>query len=210
MRRARVGTHPRSAHRPAVASGYRSPVTSQPPDVAVAHAIRALTRALLVCCAAVGALGLAGVAVLTLGAASADGLMPALSLLAVGQVVALAGGVVVVLGLRATLRPSRARRGPDASSATVAPTHATPDDAARAAAAGAVVARRLGLLARLLLVALVVAVAGWAFADGASALGALLGALVSAQVAVVFVVVGRRLSPPAAAASAGAPGAGLS
>ncbi len=203
---------------PPPAARYRSPVTSLPPDVAVAHAIRALTRALLVCCAAVGALGLAGVAVLTLGAASTDGLMPALSLLAVGQVVALAGGVVVVLGLRAALRPSRARRGPDASSPAVAPTvaptdaptHATPDDAARAAAACAVVARRLEVLARVLLAACVLAVAGWAFADGASALGALLGALVSAQVAVVFVVVGRRLSPPAAAASAGAPGAELS
>lgn len=189
-------------------------MTSLPPDVAVAHAIRALTRALLVCCAAVGALGLAGVAVLTLGAASTDGLMPALSLLAVGQVVALAGGGVVVLGLRAALRPSRARRGPDASSPADAPAdapaHATPDDAARAAAACAVVARRLEVLARVLLAACVLAVAGWAFADGASALGALLGALVSAQVAVVFVVVGRRLSPPAGAASAGAPGAELS
>ena len=158
----------------------------------VARAIRDLTRALLICCAAVGVLGLAGVAILTLAPQDLTGLLPALTLLGLCQVFALVGGVVVGVGLRAALGTRRTDAGPRPPDAA-APADATPDDAARAAEASAVVARRLHLLARVVLVACVLAVAAWALADGAAAVGALLGALVGAQVAVVFVLLARRL-----------------
>lgn len=164
---------------------YGSPVTSPPPDVIVAGTIRALTRALLAACLAAGALGVGAVAVLTLAGGSATGLAPVLSLLALGQVAALASAVVAGLGLRATLRdPAGGPPGGDATS----------EDAARARAARGVTARRLAVLARVTLAACVVAVAAWALVDPGAVLGALAGAVVAAQVAVLAEIVGRRLA----------------
>lgn len=153
----------------------------------VARAIRDLTRALLICCAAVGVLGLAGVAILTLAPQDLTGLLPALTLLGLCQVFALVGGVVVVVGLRTALGPRHADAAPGRPDAA-------PADANRAAEASAVVVRRLQILARVTLAACVLAVAAWALADGAAAVGALLGALVGAQVAVMFVLLARRLA----------------
>ncbi len=163
----------------------------------VARAIRDLTRALLICCAAVGALGLAGVAILTLAPQDLARLLPALTLLGLCQVFALVGGVVVGVGLRAALGPPRtdATPGrPDDTPAVAASADATPGDAALATEASAVVAHRLQILVRVTLAACVLVVAAWALADGADAVGALLGALVGAQVVVVFVLLARRLA----------------
>lgn len=163
----------------------------------VARAIRDLTRALLICCAAVGALGLAGVAILTLAPQDLAGLLPALALLGLCQMFALVGGVVVGVGLRAALGPRRTEPAPgrpDDTPAAAASADATPGDAARATEASAVVAHRLQIVARVTLAACVLVVAAWAIADGAAAVGALLGALVGAQVAVVFVLLARRLA----------------
>jgi hypothetical protein len=163
--------------------------------VPVARAIRDLTRALLICCGAVGALGLAGVAILTLAQEDRTGLLPALTLLGLCQVFALVGGAVVAVGLRAALGRRRTDAAPGRRDAARAwSPDATPDDAERAEEASAVVARRLHLLARVVLAACVLAVAAWALADSSTAVGALLGALVGAQVAVVFELLARRLA----------------
>lgn len=158
----------------------------------VARAISDLTRALLICCAAAGALGLAGVAILTLAPQDLTGLLPALTLLGLCQVFALVGGVVVGVGLRASLGPRRTAGTPSRPDSAGA--DATPADAARATEASAVVARRLQILARVTLAACVLAVAAWALADASAAVGALLGALVGAQAAVVFLLLARRLA----------------
>ncbi len=163
----------------------------------VARAIRDLTRALLVCCAAAGVLGLAGVAVLMLAPEEVAGLLPALSLLGLGQAFALVGAVVAGVGLRAVLGTGHGDVAPirlGGAPAGPASTDAAPADAERADRARAVVARRLQVLARVMLAACVLAVAAWAIADGAAAVGALLGALVGAQVVVVFVLLARRLA----------------
>jgi hypothetical protein len=157
----------------------------------VARTLRALTRALLVTCAAVVALGLAASAVLTLSGTTAP-TVPVVTLLAVGQAGALAGGAVVALALRRALRRDlggeRGAAGGDAGRGS----------AASASVARGAAARRLRVLARLTAAACVAAVAGWALADPGAAVPAALGALVAGQVTLLLGALAGGLVPPPA------------
>jgi hypothetical protein len=166
-----------------------------PPDVVVARTLRSLTRALLVCCGAALALGLLAVAILGLSGGSADGLASGLVLLGVGQLAAIAGAGVVGSGLRRVVGSATEGAQHPGSAVATAPGDAvaTPEDAAAATGAREAVGHGLVLVARALLVACVLVAAAWTLADTAAALGSLLGALVSAQVAVALFAVRRRL-----------------
>lgn len=165
-------------------------MSTPPPDVGVARGIRALTAALLACCAAALLLG-AGAAAAVAGAATARQagtpvLTAGLTLLVLGQAGALAGAVVTGLGLRAVLLPRRTGTQADGEATEVA--------AARVAEVRFRTALRLALAGRLVLAGAVAGVAAWTLATPAAALGALAGGLVTAQVAVLFAVVARRLA----------------
>jgi hypothetical protein len=167
-------------------------VTSPPPDALVARTIRALTWVLLAGCVAAAALGLAAVAALMLTAPTGADLGPVTTLLAVGQLAALATAAVGGLGLWRTLRPREAGQA-------AGPGAADWDDVAGTTAVRTVTARRLALLARVTAAGCVLAVAVWSLTTPGGALGSLLGAAVAAQVAVLDVVLSRRLSDPGAA-----------
>ncbi len=171
-----------------------------PPDVVVARTLRSLTRALLVCCGAALALGLLAVAMLGLADGSADSLASGLALLGVGQAGAIAGAGVVGFGLRRVVAtPGSAGRPGSGVDAPPRDSAATADDAAAAVGTCETVRHGLALVARALLVICVLVAATWTLVDTAAALGALLGALVSAQVAVALLLVRRSLAPGPAA-----------
>lgn len=136
--------------------------------------MRPLTRALLACCAAVLVLGgLASALVASAPEQGADRLTPGLTLLGIGQAGALAGAGVVALGLRRAL--------------------AQPPEPAGLVAVRRLTGQRLGAVAFGVVVACVVAALGWTLLDPARGLGAVLAALVSAQVAALLVVLRRHL-----------------
>jgi len=144
-----------------------------PPDVRLARAIRALRDAVLGCGAA--CLGLAVVAGAILALSGSDPVLtpPVVTVLGGGQLLALAGAVVAGLGLRAALagRPV----GPALT--------ATRD--------------RLRLVGRAVLVWCVGAAAGWTVAAPGVALLVLALAAVTAQLAVVVLLVRRRVAAAA-------------
>jgi hypothetical protein len=176
----------------------RPPRADPPPDVRLARDIRRLTRALVAAGAATAGLGLAAAAVLTLAGGTADGVRPGLSLVVLGQAFALVGAVVVGHSLRHALAEPAGREAPRERSPHaegVGPTPAaTEASAARADRACRSAGERLTTLARWQLVALVPAVAGWTLIDPLSGWGALLGGVVAAQVAALFLLMGRRLA----------------
>lgn len=176
----------------------RPPRADPPPDVRLARGIRRLTRALVAAAAVTAGLGLAAAAVLTLAGGTPEGVRPGLSLVVLGQAFALVGAVVVGHALRDALAGPAGRkaprdRSPHAEGVGPSP-EATEASAARAERACRSAAERLTTLARWQLVALVPAVAGWTLVDPPSGWGALLGGVVAAQVAALFLLLGRRLA----------------
>lgn len=144
---------------------------SPPPDVRLARAIRALRDALIGAGAA--CLGLAVVASAILALSDSDAVItgPVLTLLGGGQLLALVAAVLCAIGLRGVLtgRPI---------GLLLVTTRA-----------------RLRWVARAVLGWCVGAAAMWVLTEPASALISLALAAVTAQLAVVLVVLGRRLVP---------------
>lgn len=142
---------------------------SVPPDVRLARTVRALRDAVVGCGAA--CLGLAVVAAAILALSGSDPLLagPTLTILGGGQLLALVGAVVAALGLRGALvgRPL---------SGVVEATRA-----------------RLRWVVRATLVWSLGAAVGWALADPARAVLFLALGAVTAQLAVVVLVLRRRL-----------------
>jgi len=142
------------------------------PEVRAALALRAVTTAVAVLAAtAVGigliAAGTASMARVEEGGEGAQVVIPGISVLMVGQLVALvatglAAWVLVRLVRRRVPEPDRALEG---------------------------LSRALGLCSRVVLAGCVLVILVWVFARPSAALSAVIGALVSAQVAVVFGVV---------------------
>lgn len=137
------------------------------PDVVTARVVRALTRTLILCCVAVVAAGLVAAGALAVAGDAADGLTPAVTMLGLGQAGGLVAAGVSALGLRRALATGPLPGGCEAG------------DAER-------VARRLGLVARGLFGACALASAAWIVAEPRAAVAVLLGAAVSAQVAVLL------------------------
>lgn len=147
-----------------------APLASTPDaEIELALALRAVMRTLAAMGVATVVLGLiaAGAAAMSRvenGGAGSDIVVPGLTVLMVGQLVALvataiAGWVLIRLLRRQVPGPARAVAG---------------------------LSRALGLCARILLGVLVIAVTVWVIARPAAVLSAVLGALVAAQLAVVI------------------------
>lgn len=149
-------------------SGYRAPVLEPAPDVVTARVVRALTRTLVLCCVAVVAAGLMAAGALAVAGDATEGLTPTVTMLGLGQAGGLVAAVVSALGLRRAL--ATGPRAPGGSGAG-------PEER---------VARRLGLVARALFGACALASAAWIVAEPPAAVAVLLGAGVSAQVAVLL------------------------
>lgn len=81
---------------------YPAPVSTAPPEDAVARAVRALRITLLVCAGACVVLGLMGAALVLLTGDDSS-LWPGLTLLGAGQLVGLLGAATAGLGLRRVL-----------------------------------------------------------------------------------------------------------
>lgn len=141
-----------------------------PPDVRLARAIRALRDAVVGCGAA--CLGLAVVAAAILALTDSDPLLtgPAVTILGGGQLLAIAGAVVGGVGLRAVLTGA-------------------PPGRATAATRGRLLRVQRGVLAWC-----VAATAAWTVAEPSTAVLTLALAVVTAQLAVVVVLVRRRLA----------------
>ena len=156
-------------------SRYRAPVLDPPPDVVAARVVRALTRTLVLCCVAVVAAGLVAAGALAVAGDATErlttlGLAPAVTMLGLGQAGGLVAAVVSAVGLRRVLAADlRATGGSGAGAAER-------------------VARRLGLVARGLFGACALGSAAWIVAEPPAAVAVLLGAAVSAQVAVLLLV----------------------
>lgn len=152
-------------------------MTEPLPDVVLARAVRALTVGLVAMTAAALLLGALAVGSLAMSGSRTQGLLPLLGQLALGQAHAIAGAGALALGLRRLL--------------------ASPGDGALADVPHVLrsVARGLEVIARILLLTLVLATAAWALSEPGRALGALFGAIVAAQVAVLGLVLARRFRP---------------
>lgn len=155
-----------------------APVPGEPvpgrddPDVAAALAIRAVTRALLIIGVTALGFGLIGAGAASMaqvedGGRGTRAVMPGLSVLMIGQLVALVGTALAVWALIRLLR----RKVP-------VPAHAV-----------AGLSRALGLLARILFAVVILAVAVWVLIRPGSWLSAVLGGLVAVQVAIVIGVI---------------------
>ncbi|MDD9207747.1 hypothetical protein PU560_14925 [Georgenia sp. 10Sc9-8] len=148
----------------------RPPTDDVPEDVAVARSLRALRGALLATVGACLVLGALAVGVVVLTGTDDALLWPGLSLLAVGQLLALVAAAVVALGLRSVLVGGLP------------------------AAALARTASRLRRLARLVVVACVVGVVVWGLVRPEALVVTVACALVVAQVpAVLHVLCSRTL-----------------
>jgi len=141
-----------------------------PQDVLIARAIRALRDAVVGCGAACLGLAVVAAAILALSGSDTTLVGPAVSVLGGGQLLAITGAVVGALGLRAVL----AGRPPARTLATTS--------------------ARLRWVQRAVLAWCVVAVAAWTVADPATAVLTLALGVVSAQLAIVLVLVRRRLT----------------
>lgn len=142
-----------------------------PPDVRVARAIRALRDTLVACGIACLGLGAIAMAIVALAAPTSGITWPTVTLLGGGQLLALVGAAISAIALRAAL----AGRPPEALLTTT-----------RA---------RLALLARGVLVWCVTGTTAWVIAYPATAALTLALAVVTAQLAVALLVLGRRLAP---------------
>lgn len=151
------------------------------PDVATGLAVRAVTRALLIIgIAALGfgliAAGAASMAEVESGGRGSEAVMPGLSVLMIGQLIAMVGAGLALWALIRLLR----RKVP-------VPEHAVSG-----------LSRALGLLARILLATVVLAVAIWVFVRPDSWLSAVLGGLVAVQIAIVIGVIRTQVLRPRA------------
>ena len=142
-------------------SHYPAPVSTAPPEDAVARAARALRVALLVCAGACVVLGLMGAALALLTGDDAA-LWPGLTLLGAGQLAGLVGAAVAGLGLRRVLTGS-------------APRDVTPR-----------VRSTLGRLGTTLGAVLVIGAAAWILVRPSAWVAVLACALVSAQLVAVL------------------------
>ncbi|ACQ81529.1 hypothetical protein Bcav_3286 [Beutenbergia cavernae DSM 12333] len=157
-----------------------------PPDVALARSVRAATQALGVLAATTLVLGLVGAGALRMAGVEASAsdpagatLLPGVTMLGLGQLTALVGaglaGWVLLYLLRDRVTdPTRAVRG---------------------------LSRALGICAWVCVAACVVGIAAWAIVRPGAILPAVLGSLVSVQVAVVIGVLRTRVLPQATAAA---------
>ena len=148
-------------------------VTSQPPpaDVRLARAIRALRDALVGCGIACLGLGAIALAIIALATPTSAMTWPTLTLLGGGQLLALVGAGLSAVGLRAVLVGAPAQPLLDRTR------------------------RHLALLARVVLVWCIAAATAWAIAYPSTAVLSLALAAVTAQLAVLLLVLGRRLRP---------------
>jgi hypothetical protein len=148
-------------------------------DTTAARLLRALTQSLLVSCAGVFGVGLVAVGALAVAGDMAARLAPVIAALALGQAAGLAAAVVSAVGMQ------RVRTG----SRSAAPAGAPGEHAA----IGHDVTRALGVVATSLLAACGLLAAGWLVVEPAAALGVVVGALVSAQVAALIAVLRRQV-----------------
>ena len=143
---------------------------SVPQDVLVARAIRALRDAVVACGAACLGLAVVAAAILALSGSDPTLVGPAVSVLGGGQLLAIVGAVVGALGLRGVLAGR-----PPAQTLTVT-------------------SARLRRVQLAVLVWCVVAVATWTVVEPATAVLTLALGVVAAQLALVVVLVRRRLA----------------
>ena len=151
-------------------------------DVAIARALRAHTRTLLLMCAACAVLALVGAGALSMAGQYREDarIVAGLTMLGGAQLLAIAAAVVAGLGWVAIAR------------GVGEPGSRTSQDAARRELPQRAVARtahRLAVLLRLGLALAVVGVTIWAIVDIGAVIGAAVGAVLLVQVAVVLAIV---------------------
>ena len=166
------------------AGNYRGAVTDSAPaatdpDVAAGLAVRAVTRTLASMAITSVGIGLVGAGAASMaqvenGGAGADVVVPGISVLMVGQLVALVATALAAWSLVQLLR------------------HRVPRPAHNVAG----LSRALGLCSRFLVAGCVLGVAVWLIVRPSSALSAVLGAIVAVQVALVIGLVRSRFLGP--------------
>ncbi|PWD51883.1 hypothetical protein C8046_15760 [Serinibacter arcticus] len=149
------------------------------PDVATGLAVKAITRTVVAMAATAVGIGLVGAGAASMaqvenGGAGADVVVPGISVLMVGQLVALVGTALAVWSLVQLLR----RRVSDPARNVLG------------------LGRALGLCARFLLAGCIVGVAVWIVVRPGATLSAVLGAIVACQVAFIIGLVRSRLLRP--------------
>ncbi|CAM3410404.1 hypothetical protein OCAE111667_08330 [Occultella aeris] len=159
-----------------------TPADDAPADVVIARGVQAHTRTLLAMCAVAVVLGFIGAGALSMAGPQGRDLpmVAGFTLLAVGQLLAITGAVLAGIGLAAILRGVGEPGSTDSA------------DAGRRRLPARTVertARSFALLLRVVVVAAIGGVAVWAIAAPAGLLGAVVGAVLTIQVAVVIAIV---------------------
>ncbi|WP_163540760.1 hypothetical protein [Occultella kanbiaonis] len=159
-----------------------APADDAPADVVIARGVQAHTRTLLAMCAVAVVLGFIGAGALSMAGPQGRDLpmVAGFTLLAAGQLLAITGAVLAGIGLATILRGVGEPGSTD--SADAARQHLPARTVERTA-------RRLALLLRVVVAAAIVGVAVWAIAAPAGLLGAVVGAVLTIQVAVVIAIV---------------------
>lgn len=159
-------------------------MTEAPPpdDVAIARSLRAHTRTLLAMCLTCGVLALVGAGALSMAGEHRTDVrvLAGLSMLAAGQALAIVAAVLAAIGW---LTVVRGVGEPGSSSSQQAARQHLPQ------AQVAQTARRLALLLRVIVAIAVIGVTAWAIAALDALIGALVGAVLLLQVAVVLAIV---------------------
>lgn len=155
---------------------------AMPSDVVIARSVRAHTRALVV--VLVAPLVLAGLAAAALSMAGGyrpdPPLTAGISMVVLGQVLALAAAVIIGRGLLDLLRGAGTPGSPQSQRAAV---RGQPNRVLDRTVS------RLALMIRVIVAAAVLGIAAWALVDSSGVVGAVVGAVLIAQVAVVVAVV---------------------